>query len=436
MGSNPCVAVFGLGYVGLVTSVCYANAGHEVVGVEKDATKLNRLRCGRPTISEPGVEDLLNQALASGALRVTDDVNEAVSSTDVGLICVGTPSTSVRGTDLTAVLAVTREIGGALRGNENTYTVVLRSTVPPGTTRDHVGPALSGTSERRDGSGLELYFHPEFLRQGTAIDDLRRPPFVVVGTHDGAPPPASSTLSAILRSEDSAPVVLNYQEAELLKIACNAFHALKIDFANEIGTVARHVDADPARVMEAFTTDKQLNISAAYLRPGFAFGGSCLPKEVRSLNQVAENLGLQLPVMQSILPSNDAHLERITRYLLDHARGTIGMVGITFKENTDDLRESAAMRLIERLREAGKDVIVYEPEIHAQSLLGSNLEYLGAVLPDYANRLVDWSTLHTRSSVILITRSGVVTDDELARVGEQVIDLDRLTLTSGPDSTG
>lgn len=424
------VAVFGLGYVGLVTAVCHSASGHDVVGVDTDGIKLERLRRAVSPFREPDVDTLLQKALSSCVLTLTDDVNEAVSTTDLSLICVGTPTSELGSADLTAVLSVTREIADSLRGRKDSYSVVLRSTVPPGTLREHVAPELSEVAGRRLASDLELYFYPEFLRQGTAVADFRDPPFVVVGTHDGMPPPPASPLHEILPATGPTLIVLNYQEAELLKIACNAFHALKIDFANEIGTVAGRVGADPERVMSAFIADKKLNISAAYLRPGFAFGGSCLPKDVRVLNHVADILRLRLPVTQAILPSNDAHLDRVTSNLALHG-GTIGLVGITFKSNTDDLRESAAMRLIERLRRAGKDVIVYEPEIQAHSLIGANLKHLQDVLPDYGNRLVDWSTLCKLASVLIVTRSGVVTPNELAMTDKPVIDIDRLTSVAG-----
>ena len=420
------IAVFGLGYVGLVTALCLTDNGHQVVGVEKNTAKLDLLRSGVSPIKEPGVEELLEKAFSSGTFELTDDPDVAVSWTDMALICVGTPSSASRGTDLTAVLSVTREIALGLRGAASPYAVVARSTVPPGTMRDHVAPVLAEVSGRPLDASTSLYFNPEFLRQGSAIADFHNPPFVVLGTQDGKPPPPAAAIGDLYPSSEVEQVVLNYQEAELLKIACNAFHALKIDFANEIGSVARCIDADPARVMSAFAKDTKLNISTAYLRPGFPFGGSCLPKDVRSLNHVAAQQDLRLPVTQAILASNDAHLDRIVKHLADYGFGTIGMVGITFKSKTDDLRESAAMRLIEELRRAGRDVIVHEPEIQVDALMGVNLEYLRRVLPDYEGRLVDWPTLCERAGVILVTRAGVVGSEEIATTGKPVIELDTL----------
>ena len=258
--------------------------------------------------------------------------------------------------------------------------------LPPGTTRDHVVPALQAASGRTVGEGVHLYFNPEFLRQGSAVEDFRHPPFTVVGTPGGIPLSSTAPARELSRNIEAPLLVLNYQEAELLKMACNAFHAVKIDFANEIGTLAQRLDADPARVMNAFVLDTKLNASAAYLRPGFAFGGSCLPKDVRSLNYIAKQLGLELPIHNMILPSNDAHIERIVCDLAGLDARTIGMVGLAFKPNTDDLRESPALRLAQKLLKKKKDVLLHEPEIEVDNLTGANAKYLTEVLPDYRRR--------------------------------------------------
>ena len=375
---------------------------------------------------EPGLDRLLGQALTSGALTVTNDAREAIAATDIALICVGTPSTVEHGTDLSFVLKVTHEVGLALRNTSKAYIVLLRSTVPPGTTRDHVLPALQTASGRTVGEAVHLYFNPEFLRQGSAVEDFRQPPFTVVGTSEAIPLAATAGVGQLYRNVDAPLLVLKYQEAELLKLACNAYHALKIDFANEIGTLAQRLDADPTRVMNAFVRDTKLNASPAYLRPGFAFGGSCLPKDVRSLNYIAAQLGLELPIHQTILRSNDAHLERIVADLVARDTGTIGMVGLVFKPNTDDLRESPAMRLVEQLLKTGKDVVVHEPEIRVDLLIGANLKYLTEVLPDYSDRLLDWPTLQQRADIILVTRHAIVPEEELSGLNLPVLNLARL----------
>ena len=420
------IAVFGLGYVGLVTALCHAADGHRIWGVDSEQAKVNRLRQGIAPIGEPGVDEHLRRALGSDALTVTSDAAEAVAATGVALVCVGTPTAVDHGPDLSFVLTATRAIGQALRATVKAYTVVLRSTVPPGATRDHVLPALQAAAGRPIGDDLRLCFNPEFLRQGSAIRDFREPPFTVIGTHDGQPLPPDSGIDRICRASEGPLLFLNYQEAELLKLACNAYHALKISFANEIGSLAQRVDADPRRVMDAFATDTKLNISSAYLRPGFAFGGSCLPKDVRSLNHLAGQRGLDLPVHAAILPSNDAHLGRAASALASTDTGTIGIVGLAFKPNTDDLRESPALRLVEQLVRNGKDVLVHEPEIRLPLAPGANLSYLSAALPDYTERLVDWPTLRRCSYTILVTRIGAVPPADLASLEQPVVNLAEL----------
>ena len=425
------ISVFGLGYVGSVTAVCLAADGHQVWGVDKDPIKIDRLRQGIPPIREPGLDEGLADALASRKLTVTDNAAEAVAATDIALICVGTPTTLEQGTDLTYVLAVTDEIGQALKDVDRSFTVLLRSTVPPRTTRDQVRPCLEAAAGRNVGKGLELYFNPEFLRQGSALADFRQAPFTVIGTHGEAAPDTdleldSEAVKGVYTGVRAPFVVVNYQEAELLKLACNAYHALKIDFANEIGALAQKLDADPGRVMSAFAMDTKLNVSAAYLRPGFAFGGSCLPKDVRSLNYLAAKHGVELPVHRAIVASNDAHLERIASQLIASDTGTIGMVGLVFKPNTDDLRESPAMRLVEKLLKAGKDVVVHEPEIQVDRLIGTNLDYLNDVLPDFASRLLDWQALRERADMLLVSRDGIVPTEELTQLGMPFVNVAQL----------
>jgi GDP-mannose 6-dehydrogenase len=420
------IAVFGLGYVGSVTAVCLAADGHEVWGVDKDETKVNRLRNGIAPIREPGLDEGLAAVLKAKKLTVTRDSDEAVEATDLAFVCVGTPTSSERGTDTSFVLRVIGEIGTALKKNTRPYAILLRSTVPPGTTRDLVRPKLEEASGRRLGEGLELYFNPEFLRQGSALADFHEAPFTIIGTPEGGDRLESDAVQKVYEEVDAPMLVVNYQEAELLKLACNAYHALKIDFANEIGALAQRLDADPTRVMSAFAMDTKLNVSSAYLRPGFAFGGSCLPKDVRSLNYIAAQLGVDLPVHRAILPSNDGHLTRIAAQLIDTDYQTIGMVGLVFKPNTDDLRESPAMRLVEKLLAAGKEIIVHEPEINVELLIGANLQYLKKVLPSFAERLVDWDGLRERSDMLLITRSGIVSEQDIDRIGLPVINLSQL----------
>ena len=419
------IAVFGLGYVGLVAAVCHAASGHKVVGVETDVAKLASLRHGVPPISEPRLSHLLERGMADGNIELTSDGRRAVADTEYALVCVGTPTGKAGDADLSAVLEVMGEIGTAIIDRELPYNVVLRSTVPPGTTRTHVWPLLDSISGKRMDLDVRLYYNPEFLRQGSAVADFNSPPFIVFGTCDGTLKRRDG-IGEIYREVNCDRVVLSYEEAELLKLACNAFHAFKIDFANEIGTVAQAVNADPGRVMSALSLDTKLNVSPAYLRPGFAFGGSCLPKDVRALDFLAREQQLALPLISAIIPSNDAHLQREVERLCAMDADTIGVIGITFKPNTDDLRESAALRLVRKLGELGKDVVVYEPHLMAEPGRLLNLEKLETVLPDYANMIVDWKTLLKRARVLVLTRHDAVSARHLLEVNRPVIDVTQL----------
>ena len=420
------IAVFGLGYVGLVSALCHASDGHLIWGVDNDPVKLQRLRAGLAPIREPGLEALLSEALESDRLRVTRDSALAVAATDLALICVGTPTSAEVGTDLSFVVTVARQIGAALANTSRPYTVVLRSTVPPGTTRGRVLPALQAASGRTGFDAVRLYFNPEFLRQGSALHDFRSPPFVVFGTASTARSSPPHELSALYPDVDAQLLHLSYEEAELLKLSCNSFHALKIAFANEIGTLAEHLSADPSRVMEVFMTDTKLNLSPSYLRPGFAFGGSCLPKEVRSINHLAAQHRITLPLHGAILTSNDAHLDRAVAKSATIEASVIGVLGLVFKPNTDDLRESPSMRLVDRLLKLGKEVLVYEPEIDPDLLIGANRKHFHDILPDHADKLLDWESIRRRADLLLITREGVVSPADLSELRVPFLDLTRL----------
>lgn len=428
------ISVFGLGYMGSVVAACLAEDGHQVTGVDVDPVKVHCLRKGIAPIREPGLNRVLAQALAAGTLTATSDAAKAVAASDLALICVGTPTALNHDVDLSFVLAATREIGRAIKDTPSSYTVILRSSVPPGTTRDKVLPTLQNASGKVVGEEIYLYYNPEFLRQGSALNDFRQPPFTVVGTLNTASFLHATLVERLYRSVRAPLVMVNYQEAELLKLACNSYHAIKIDFANEIGTLAQLLDADPARVMDVFVMDTKLNVAPAYLRPGFAFGGSCLPKDVRALNYIATRHGVKLPLHGAILRSNEAHLERIAAGIVGRDDGTIGVVGLAFKSNTDDLRESPALRLVEKLIRAGKDVVVHEPELLTDRLTDTNLEYLTDVLPDFTKRLVDWKTLQDRAHLLLVTRAGIVPHDELVGLKTPCMNLAELVAQTQPHS--
>ncbi len=401
------IAVFGLGYVGSVTSVCLTAAGHEVWGVDEHQVKVDWINQGIPPIREPEFADRLKDALAAGRLRATSDARLAILNTDVALICVGTPTSATGATSLSALQSVIGGIAKVLKAEPHPYLVAVRSTIPPGIMASEVVPVLSSIP------GARVCFNPEFLREGTAIPDFFAPPFTVLGieAEDSVAASIVSDMEKVYSLKGVPTVRLNYKEAELVKVISNAYHALKINFANEVGSLASRVGADPLRLMEAFCLDTKLNISAKYLRPGFAFGGSCLPKDVRGLIHVAHERGLSLPVIEAILPSNQAHLDRARALIEAHPARVFGIAGIVFKADTDDVRESPAVALARALIDQGKEVLIYEPEIELSRLVGANLGFLEQHLPEYRKCIVDWETFRTRAEVIAFSRSGIVRDE-------------------------
>lgn len=422
------IAVFGLGYVGSVTSVCLTLNGHEVWGVDEHALKVDWIARGIPPLKEPRFAEELKTALASGRFQVTTDAAKAIRETDAALICVGTPSTASGATDLTALRNVLAGFNAALSAHPHPYLIAVRSTIPPGTMQDVIMPALRDGAKQALGDSLRVCFNPEFLREGTAIDDFFAPPFTVVGA-EGTPEEVRAILADAekMYALPGVPILhLNFKEAELVKVISNAYHAVKINFANEVGMVAAKVGADPIRLMDAFCQDAKLNISAKYLRPGFAFGGSCLPKDVRGLIHVAHNSGLTLPLMQSILPSNDEHLRRALDLVLAKPARVIGLVGAVFKSDTDDLRESPAVSLARALLDAGRRVLIYEPEIQLDRLVGANLHHLETRLPEYRQCFCTWPALRAEAEFIAISRPGVASAADLADLRVPVLRLHQL----------
>lgn len=374
------LAVFGLGYVGSVTAACFASRGHQVIGVDTNRQKLDLLRQGIPPVAEPGLPELVQSAVRDRKLCVTHDVNEAVRRSDVSFISVGTPSRRNGDVDLSALESVLEEIGAALRDHDKFHTVVLRSTIPPGTTKRFAIPILEEMSGRSAGQGFEIYFNPEFLREGCSIRDFHAPPYVVIGKQKGL---SNGTLRKVWEEMKlEAPIIeLELQEAEILKYACNAFHALKVSFANEIGAVCKELAIDSQRVMDTFVKDTQLNTSAKYLSPGFAFGGSCLPKDVSALNYMAKSLDTATPLLSSIMPSNDAHILRAARMILETNKQKVCLVGLGFKAGTDDVRNSPAVLLAEHLLGKGIDLTVFDRTVQPEYLTGRNKQFLDMTMP-------------------------------------------------------
>jgi GDP-mannose 6-dehydrogenase len=364
------IAVFGLGYVGCVTGACFAELGYRIVGVDVDKRKVQAIQDGRSPFYEPGLETLIGKHLATGSLRATTWAEEALRDADYAFLCVGTPSAANGNLNLDYLRKVAVEIGGHLEGRTKPLTVVVRSTVFPGTCDEVIAPAVQ--------PGASVVANPEFLREGTAVKDFMEPSLVVVGSHDRAAAEGVASLYAQLPVQTA---VVALRTAELIKYTCNTFHALKIAFANEIGTLSASLGLDGAEVMETVCHDTKLNISKVYLKPGFAFGGSCLPKDLRALNYRARQLDLDLPLLNSVLPSNEAHLARAFHRVMEMGCRKIGIYGLAFKPDTDDLRESPGVALIERLIGKGCDVKIYDPHIQLDAIYGSNEAFLLSSLP-------------------------------------------------------
>src|SRR5688500_3074735 len=380
------VAVFGLGYVGSVSAASFAADGHSVVGVDVNAAKVASLNEGRSPIVEKGLEDLIRETVADGRLRATTSTNDAVEATDLSLICVGTPSRKNGSLDLTYLERVAEQIGEALKDKESYHVVVVRSTVLPGTTHDVVIPALERTSGKKYGTGFGVTVNPEFLREGTAIHDFRHPPLTLVGHNyqsDAEPTKA-------LYGKVEAPMeTTTIRTAEMMKYASNTWHALKVTFANEIGNVCKRVGIDSHEVMAIFCKDEKLNLSSYYMKPGFAFGGSCLPKDVRALQYRAKEVDLEMPVVQAILGSNRLQIQHALDMIVETGKKKIGLLGFSFKAGTDDLRESPIVILAEALLGKGFQLRIYDRNVSIARLVGANKEHINKQIPHLSSLLSD-----------------------------------------------
>jgi GDP-mannose 6-dehydrogenase len=370
MPDLPVIAIFGLGYVGCVTAACFADLGFRVIGVDVDARKVKAILEGHSPFFEPGLEPLVAKHLATGRLSATQSTADAVRDADFAFLCVGTPSAPNGNLNLDYLRRVSSDIGTHLDGRSKPLTVVVRSTVFPGSCDEVVAPHIEPRAA--------VVANPEFLREGTAVKDFMQPSLVVVGSHDRA---AAERVAALYSGLPVQTSVVALRTAELIKYTCNTFHALKIAFANEIGTLSAALGLDGAEVMETVCRDTKLNISKAYMKPGFAFGGSCLPKDLRGLTYRARQLDLELPLLNSVLPSNEAHFTRAFRRIMETGTRKVGVYGLSFKPNTDDLRESPGVALIERLIGKGCDVKVYDPYIQLDAIYGQNLAFLLSSLP-------------------------------------------------------
>jgi GDP-mannose 6-dehydrogenase len=383
-GDSLRVSIFGLGYVGAVSLACLARDGHEVTGVDVNPAKLDLIRGGVSPVIEERMPELMRAAAESGRVRVTTDTREAAHGSDVSFITVGTPSATNGSVNLEAVLSVTRSLGEALKDKAERHTLVYRSTVTPGTTEERIIPLLEQTSGKKAGAEFEVAFQPEFLREGSSVRDYDNPPFVVVGSSS---PGAVARVRELFGHLPAAFHETSFRAAELLKVCCNNFHALKIAFANEVARLCEPVGCDPFEVMRLLCEDRQLNISPAYLKPGFAFGGSCLPKDLRSALYIAKSRDVELPVMSSILLSNRLHLEHAVRKILETRKTRVALIGLSFKTGTDDLRESPMVTLAEHLLGKGLKLAVHDPEVEYARLVGANRQYIETLLPHVGSLL-------------------------------------------------
>lgn len=375
----------GLGYVGAVSMACLARDGHQVVGVDLDPTKLDLIQSGRSPIVEDGIQELTREVVASGRVTVTNDVAAAVQGSDLSFVCVGTPSSPNGSQDLSAVKRVMAAIGAAIAKKDGFHTVVLRSTIQPGSVERVVRPLLEEASGKRSDQDFGLCFQPEFLREGTSIKDYDNPPLTIVGTNSQRSADMLRQLFGHLPCEF---VVASIGVAELQKYACNAFHAVKITFANEIARLSESVGVDGREVMALLCKDTRLNISAAYLRPGFAFGGSCLPKDLRAITYMGKQFDVTTPMLGSVLGSNRAHIDRVLEKVMVPGIKRVAMIGLSFKSGTDDLRESPLVTVAERLIGKGYELRIYDPDVNLSRLIGANKKYIEEVIPHIGNLMV------------------------------------------------
>lgn len=367
------ISIFGLGYVGAVSAACLAVEGHTVVGVDPNTTKADLINKGLSPIVEDGLDSLISRAVMSGRLRVIEDPYDAVASTDVSLVCVGTPSCTNGNLDLSHVKTVCEELGSALRQKEGYHVIVMRSTMLPGSMRGTVIPLLEGVSKKRAGIDFGVCINPEFLREGLAIYDYHHPPKTVIGETDRR---AGDVLLSLYEHLDVPIVRTNIETAEMVKYTDNAWHAVKVAFANEIGKLSKAVGIDGVDVMRIFCKDTKLNLSAYYMRPGFAFGGSCLPKDVRALMYKGKMLDVDLPLINSILESNQKQIDHGLDLILRKGSRRIGILGFAFKAGTDDLRESPMIQVIERLLGKGYSLKLYDRCVNVSALTGANQDYI------------------------------------------------------------
>lgn len=420
------ISIFGLGYVGTVSAACLADQGHEVIGVDRELTKVELINAGQSPIIEDEIREIILAGLKAGRLRATEDSVEAIAETDLSFVCVGTPSQTNGNLDLTYVRRVCEEIGFALKDKARRQTVVIRSTILPGTMRRVVIPVLEECSGKQAGAELGVCNNPEFLREGSAVADFRFPAKTIIGELDRA---SGDILTAVYDKLDAPVIRTELETAEMIKYIDNSWHALKIGFANEIGNLCKSLGVNGPKAMEVFCQDKKLNISRAYLSPGFAFGGSCLPKDLRALAYTGKSQDLDLPILNSILRSNELQVMRGLQMIIQKGHRRIGVLGFSFKAGTDDLRESPMIEIIERLAGKGYDLCIYDRNVQLAKLVGANRNFILNRIPHISKLMTDNTDAvleHGETIVIGNKDPEFRTVPERLRPGQCVVDFARV----------
>jgi GDP-mannose 6-dehydrogenase len=420
------ISIFGIGYVGCVSAACLARAGHEVIGVDVNLTKVEIINNGASPIVEPEINELIRDVVKTGKLRATTDSAQAVNESDISLVCVGTPSKPNGSLDLVHVRRVCEEIGKAIGAKDQRHTVVIRSTMLPGSIESVARPALESTSGKKAGKDFGLCVNPEFLREGTSLKDFYAPPFTLIGTDDEE---TGKIVSSIYAEIDAPVFITSMKTAEMVKYVCNCFHALKVSFANEIGNICKALELDSHEVMEVFCADTKLNLSSYYLKPAFAFGGSCLPKDLRAVTYKAKELDVEVPLLSAISITNRLQVERALDMVLRTGKKRVGVLGFSFKAGTDDLRESPMVTLIETLIGKGLELVIYDRDVSLARLVGSNREYIEHEIPHIAKLMrgsID-EVLNAADTIVIGNKSEEFRQIE-SRLGpgQTVIDLVRL----------
>lgn len=427
------ISIFGLGYVGAVSAGCLAKDGHQVIGVDSYQNKVDLINAGTSPIVEKDIGEIIKAAADKGDLKATSDVKEAVMSSDISLICVGTPSQLNGSLDLKYVRKVCEEIGEVIREKDSFHVVVARSTMLPGSMWNVVIPTLEDSSGKKAGEGFGVCNNPEFLREGTAVYDYFNPPKTVIGETDGK---SGDILASIYSGLSAVMIRTSVEVAEMVKYTDNVWHAAKVGFANEIGNICKELKIDSHKVMDIFCQDTKLNLSPYYMKPGFAFGGSCLPKDVRALTYKGKSLDIDLPILNALIPSNQKQIDRGMNMITEKGSKKVGILGFSFKAGTDDLRESPLVEVIERLIGKGYDIRLYDKNVNIASLTGANKDYILNVIPHISNLMVQSiDEVLAHADTIVIGNGDKAFHDIHSRVkkGQVIVDFVRISDATSVD---